>query len=86
MQITDKGINAGSTGTDQWLIESLGRGAGAFIGRVSRMVKKSETPATVLASPATVNSRALSWASPTAADAGGSCRRKSLFLLSRRAV
>ena len=35
MQITDKGINAGSTGTDQWLIESLGRGAGAFIGRVS---------------------------------------------------
>ena len=35
MQITDKGMNAKATVTDQWFVESLGRGAGAFIGRIS---------------------------------------------------
>ena len=35
MQITDKGMNANPTDADQWLIESLGRGAGAFIGRIT---------------------------------------------------
>ncbi len=35
MQIIDKGMNANPTDADQWLIESLGRGAGAFIGRIT---------------------------------------------------
>jgi integrase len=35
MQISDKGINSNPTGVDQWMVESLGRGAGAFVGRIS---------------------------------------------------
>jgi integrase len=35
MQVTDKGMNANFSGQDQWLVESLGRGAGAFVGRIS---------------------------------------------------
>ena len=41
MQITDKGINANATASDQWLIESLGRGYGAFIGRIAPSGKRS---------------------------------------------
>lgn len=35
MQITDRGMSAHSTDTDQWLVESKGRGDGAFIGRIT---------------------------------------------------
>jgi integrase len=41
MQITDKGINATATDADQWLIESLGRGYGAFIGRIAPSGKRA---------------------------------------------
>jgi hypothetical protein len=36
MQISDKWMNSGALDVDQWMVESLGRGAGAFIGRISR--------------------------------------------------
>ena len=35
MQISDKWMNAKPVEADQWMVESLGRGAGAFIGRIS---------------------------------------------------
>lgn len=41
MQITDRGINANATGSDQWLAESLGRGYGAFVGRITPSGKRA---------------------------------------------
>jgi len=41
MQITTKGMDANATDADQWLIESLGRGYGAFIGRIAPSGKRS---------------------------------------------
>ena len=35
MQISDKWMKSNPAEADQWMVESLGRGAGAFIGRIS---------------------------------------------------
>lgn len=33
--VTDRGMQANATGSNQWLASSLGRGAGAFLGRIT---------------------------------------------------
>ena len=34
-QVTTKGMDAAASGADRWIVESLGRGRGAFIGRIT---------------------------------------------------
>ena len=34
-QITTLAMEANPTGGDQWIVESLGRGSGAFVGRIT---------------------------------------------------